>query len=1241
MGGGGKKTVGYWYKLKLLFGLCQGPVDEFVQWDVDDATAWAGSVTSNGSIWIHAENLFGGEDEQGGIEGEAEIMFGRQDQQLNPWLPPNLGAAHSAYRGLVTVLFKGGRWSAFTPYPKSPSFVLRRIKEGWQDGVCWYPEKVKILLDKDASEVVSGFRSVSWSLPCIDMQGSFCTVPGDSEDSFTLNGTGATVFQVGLRISGSVETKYYSGGFPMPGSPSFIKGGTGSGSILPNHNVYRLEISNPPATYHLNYTPNFESSRLILDGAPLNVEVASNATVRLQALTIDGLQDAPSQWLTARVESLDAKVPLVGMNAAHILYDSITHESMGAEPISVIDDASFRAAADVFFEEGMGLCPIYDPDRESIEQYQQRICDAAGAVLVQGMDGRYRLNVPRGKYVLDELPVLTDDDILDWAEEPATMDNACNQLFVKYFDPVENAIGTTPALQSLGAIQAFGSVISEKEDRSGEVANMDLALKIGARNLRAKATSLRKFDLTTTPVARTWSPGSYFRLQAPRRGIADMVCLMGEKRGGTLKSGAITFSCSEDVYSQPNSVYVGTEPGGKPPSTAPTVSPHQVAMEVPYLLLVSQLSAADLAQLSSDVSFLLAASAPPTVGQYFRLMAQAGGAEYSYRGRGDWCASAALVEEAGYRTETFTLTDPLELGSVAVGDIALVGAEICRVDAIDPTAMTLTLGRGCADTVPHLHAPGARVLFLTDIATDTTEYVGGDTVHAKLLTRGASALTDLAEAQDLVVEMEDRQARPYPPADVHINGELYPEDVVGDAVLSWAHRDRVAQADQLVDTGMASIGPEPGTTYTVTVYDAASGALVVSYLDLVGTSFTVPAGQLVERNRVLLSSRRDGLDSWQSVELLFRRVYQLDFSISAWRGANNSTASLVFTTEAEGVEWSIDQGVLPAGMSLNSAAGRIEGMPLGGAPGYYPIRVKGQDAAGNVGFADTEIALSTMRSSFPMQGGYQEAGGRAVAVGSSNLPVLDPTQSPYAGGASVRFNGTGLRQELEAGLGTADFSVAMWIRPDAAPSDTYARLFQIGPNTTNGGLYLRREQLTNPMQVGLDVFTGGNYVRLFNDAVLALTENRLPNAAWSHLAISRRDGVARIFKDGRLVDESILPAAAVNLSQTALSLASNTTLTTERLYAGLAGVEVHAGAAVYWEPFTPPAKPSDFPARLLEMPVLPIALVRGRAYGPYSLHFKRGTEASAVTWSATGLPPGVTLDVDQTGSDSTLGGTPS
>ncbi|PCO34669.1 hypothetical protein CQA09_28635, partial [Klebsiella pneumoniae] len=58
----------------------------------------------------------------------------------------------------------------------------------------------------------------------------------------------------------SVETKYYSGGFPMPGSPSFIKGGTGSGSILPNHNVYRLEISNPPATYHLNYTPNFESS---------------------------------------------------------------------------------------------------------------------------------------------------------------------------------------------------------------------------------------------------------------------------------------------------------------------------------------------------------------------------------------------------------------------------------------------------------------------------------------------------------------------------------------------------------------------------------------------------------------------------------------------------------------------------------------------------------------------------------------------------------------------------------------------------------------------------------------------------------------------------------------------------------------------------------------------------------------------------------------------------------------------
>jgi len=66
----------------------------------------------------------------------------------------------------------------------------------------------------------------------------------------------------------------------------------------------------------------------------------------------------------------------------------------------------------------------------------------------------------------------------------------------------------------------------------------------------------------------SWRPGMYFRLQTPKRGIADMICLLGEKKSGTLKSGPIAIRCSEDVYSQPDTVYMGITP---PPSTPDTV----------------------------------------------------------------------------------------------------------------------------------------------------------------------------------------------------------------------------------------------------------------------------------------------------------------------------------------------------------------------------------------------------------------------------------------------------------------------------------------------------------------------------------------------------------------------------------------------------------------------------------------------------------------------------------------------
>lgn len=94
-----------------------------------------------------------------------------------------------------------------------------------------------------------------------------------------------------------------------------------------------------------------------------------------------------------------------------------------------------------------------------------------------------------------------------------------------------------------------------------------------------------------------------------------------------------------------------------------------------------------------------------------------------------------------------------------------MGAEICRLDAIDRVAGTVTLGRGCADTVPATHSAGTRLWILTDaIALDPARYTSPATVQAKLPTRTGSASLPLADAPQLAITTAQRQHRPYPPA---------------------------------------------------------------------------------------------------------------------------------------------------------------------------------------------------------------------------------------------------------------------------------------------------------------------------------------------------------------------------------------------------------------------------------------------------------------------------------------------
>ena len=86
-------------------------------------------------------------------------------------------------------------------------------------------------------------------------------------------------------------------------------------------------------------------------------------------------------------------------NPAHIIYECLTDKVWGAGISELfLDDGYFRAAADVFYTEGMGLSIVWDTE-EPIESFLQDVLDQIEAVLYFDIyEAKLRLRALRGGY---------------------------------------------------------------------------------------------------------------------------------------------------------------------------------------------------------------------------------------------------------------------------------------------------------------------------------------------------------------------------------------------------------------------------------------------------------------------------------------------------------------------------------------------------------------------------------------------------------------------------------------------------------------------------------------------------------------------------------------------------------------------------------------------------------------------------------------------------------------------------
>jgi hypothetical protein len=122
-------------------------VDAVTEIIVGEKTAWTGSVTGNGSLSIIRRDLFGGEEREGGVDGTLDLMFGASGQGPNAYLQGKLGANIPAFRGVLSVAWRG-LVSAMNPYIKPWRFRVKRIPRAW------YPAKAEISGDANPAHIL-------------------------------------------------------------------------------------------------------------------------------------------------------------------------------------------------------------------------------------------------------------------------------------------------------------------------------------------------------------------------------------------------------------------------------------------------------------------------------------------------------------------------------------------------------------------------------------------------------------------------------------------------------------------------------------------------------------------------------------------------------------------------------------------------------------------------------------------------------------------------------------------------------------------------------------------------------------------------------------------------------------------------------------------------------------------------------------------------------------------------------
>lgn len=569
-------------------------------------------------------------------------------------------------------------------------------------------------------------------------------------------------------------------------------------------------------------------------------------------------------------------------NPANIIHEMLISKDFGlGHSIGRINISSFTAAQATLVSESFGLSFLWSQDQD-VEQFISEVLKHIDAALyVDPADGKWRLKLVRDDYVVGSLPLLDESNVTAVTEfSRPSWGELTNQMTVIYTDGEGSSptwADSSVSVHNLAAVQIQGSQIIAQTRRYPGITKASLANRVCARDLNQTSRPLARIKMYGSSSLGTLRPGDAFKFSWAEYGVVQMVCRVVEIDYGTVEDGRVTITAIEDAFSLGQSVYAAPPPTDwVDPRTEPAAAPFRRLDEATYYHMARLLNDSDnlLADIDDDGGFLITQAVRPAGDTYGYAVWIDSGSGYVKDGtNGQFCPTATLAGAIGPNDLELNIENGLDLDLVEIGTWAYMGTEIVKVVDIDLINDTVTFDRGMIDTTPKAHADATRIYFASKLESiSRTQYLSSQNINVKLLTRTSRGELLLAAAPVDVLDFNSRFIRPYPPGNVLLNGDPYPEEVAGEPVLTWAHRDRTLQTAGLVHQSTGNIGPEVGTTYTIRVY-SNGGTLERTVTGITGTTYTytlafeLADGGPFDSITMQLEAVRDGRVSWQYQEV--------------------------------------------------------------------------------------------------------------------------------------------------------------------------------------------------------------------------------------------------------------------------------------------------------------------------------------------------------------------------------------